>query len=267
MLEKNERTIVVLAMLISAAILISVAIVVMVNRQGAEQSVAIAVIVDRQGAEQPLAESGRPDYHEVSSEPPAEPAKPDTKPIDIYNEEPLSKVPAETISEPATQPKPSLGAIIRKARTWGPSFGTWVGKPAPDFTLTDIDGKDHKLSDYRGKDVLIIFWATWCGPCLVEIPHLIALRNTVSEDKLAMLAISNESPTIVKKFVANQRVKINYPVLSDPGSMPAPFNVINSIPCSFFIDPDGKVKLATVGTLSLSAIKDILKAEWPKSQF
>jgi peroxiredoxin len=252
MLEKNERTVIVLVMLVSAVILISVAIVAMINRQGAEQ---------------PLAESGRPDYHELSSEPPAEPAKPDTKPTGIYNEEPLSKVPAETISEPAGEPKPDMGDIIRKARTWGPTFGTWVGKPAPDFTLTDITGKDHKLSDYRGKDVLIIFWATWCGPCLVEIPHLIALRNTVGEDKLAMLAISNESPAIVEKFVANQKVKINYTVLSDPGSMPAPFNLIYSIPCSFFIDPDGKVKLATVGTLSLSAIKDILKAEWPESHF
>jgi peroxiredoxin len=252
MLEKKERTIVVLAILISAVMLIAVAIVVIVNRQGAEQ---------------PLAESGQPDYHEVSSEPPAEPAKPDTKPIGTYNKEPLSKVPAETIGEPATQPKPSLPDIIRKARTWGPAFNHWVGKPAPDFTLTDIAGKDHKLSDYRGKDVLIIFWATWCGPCLVEIPHLIALRNIIGEDKLVMLAISNENPAIVKKFVAAQRVKINYTVLSDPGSMPPPFNVINSIPCSFFIDPDGKIKLATVGTLSLSAIKDILKAEWPETNF
>lgn len=250
MLEKNERTVLVLVMLISAFILISVAILVMVERQHIKQL---------------MAESGQPDYHEVSSEPPAEPAKPDTKPIDIYNEEPLSKVPAETIAEPAGEPKPAMGDIIRKARTWGPAFRTWVGKPAPDFTLTDIAGKDHKLSDYRGKDVLIIFWATWCGPCLVEIPHLIALRNTVGEDKLAMLAISIESPAIVKKFVANQSVKINYTVLSDPGSMPPPFNVINSIPCSFFIDAEGKVKLATVGTLSLSAIKDILKAEWPES--
>jgi len=155
---------------------------------------------------------------------------------------------------------PTLGQIIKNARSWGPAYQSWLGKMAPDFTLTDITGKQHKLSDYRGKDVMIIFWATWCRPCLIEMPHLIALRNTIGEDKLAMLAISNERPALVENFAAQK--KINYTVFSsDPRAMPAPFSRIKGIPCSFFIGPEGKIKLATEGLLSLGEMKAILQAD------
>jgi peroxiredoxin len=159
-----------------------------------------------------------------------------------------------------SQPKMSLNDIVRAARVWGPIYTSWYGKTAPDFTLTDISGKQHRLSDYRGKNVMIIFWATWCRPCLIEIPHLIALRNIINEDKLAMLAISNEHSALVKKFVENK--KMNYTVFSsNTRAMPSPFNQIRGIPCSFFIEPNGKIKLATAGTLSLGEMKAILQAD------
>lgn len=165
-----------------------------------------------------------------------------------------------------TSPKTSLESIVRAARTWVPAYTSWFGQKAPDFTLTDIDGKEHKLSDYRGKAVLIIFWASWCGPCKIEIPHLVALRNLIGEDKLAMLAISYkstfppETTEKVKGFV--KRNKINYTVFSVDGStLPLPFSRITGIPCNFFIDSEGKIKLATEGLLSLSEIRAILQAE------
>ncbi len=170
-------------------------------------------------------------------------------------------------SEPVTKPvqygpvitaKVSLSDIIRAARTWRPAYTSWYGKPAPDFTLADLAGKEHKLSDYRGKNVLLVFWATWCSPCRREIPGLIELRKTVGEDKLAMLAISNEELDLVTKFVP--QAKINYTVLTDPGALPGPYNTINSIPCSFFIDPEGKIKLATSGLISFGEIKAVLQA-------
>jgi len=172
------------------------------------------------------------------------------------------KKPADT--ELAVSPKISLSDVIRAARTWRPSYTSWYGKTAPEFTLTDLDGKEHKLSDYRGKDVMLVFWATWCPPCMIEIPHLIALRDTVSKDKLAILAISNQKPDLVKKSVAQK--KINYVVLLEQNNMPAPFGVLriyktSGIPCSFFIKPDGKIKLATSGLLSLRDMKAILQAE------
>ncbi len=166
---------------------------------------------------------------------------------------------ATTDITPSTGPKVNLNDVIKAARTWGPAFTPWYGKPAPDFALNDLDGKEHKLSDYKGKKVLLVFWAIWCPPCLREIPDLIELRETISEDKLAMLAISNEKPNLVKRFVA--QANINYTVLLDKGTLPGPYNTINAIPSSFFIDTEGKIKLATSGLVSLSEIKAILQAE------
>jgi thiol-disulfide isomerase/thioredoxin len=163
--------------------------------------------------------------------------------------------------------KPTLNDIVSAARTWGPAYTSWIGRTAPDFTLTDISGKKHKLSDYRGKDVLLVFWATWCAPCIMEIPHLIELRETTGEDKLAILAISYTSvmpPNTldkIKDFV-RQNKKINYTVLpADSADMPDPYNRVNAIPCSFFIDPQGKIKIATEGLISLGEVKAILQAE------
>ncbi len=103
-----------------------------------------------------------------------------------------------------------------------------------------------------------------CSVCIPEIPHLIELRKTIGEDKLAILAISNEKPDLVKKFAADK--KMNYTMLLEQRNMPNPFGVMRifhtaGIPCSFFINPEGKIKLATAGMLSLDSMKAILQAE------
>jgi peroxiredoxin len=160
----------------------------------------------------------------------------------------------------------SLNDVIRFRRGWDTTFKSWYGKMAPDFYLTDITGKQHRLSDYRGKDVMLIFWATWCGPCIMEMPSLIELRKTIDEDKLAMLAISYittipSNTTERVKSMVEQR-KLNYTVISvDVGSVSAPYDQVTGIPCSFFIDPEGKIKLATIGVLPLDAIKAVLQAK------
>ncbi len=182
-------------------------------------------------------------------------------PVEVKNTEP----PAEA----KTSAKPTLIDIVRAARYrgyWGPAFTYWYGRQAPDFTLTDITGKKQKLSNHRGKNVIIIFWATWCGPCLMEIPDLIELRKTISEDNLAILAISyiSEYPPntaeMIKSFSESQ--KINYTVLAaDIDDISVPYSTVSGIPCSFFIDPEGKIKLATSGLLSLGEIKAIIQAD------
>jgi peroxiredoxin len=173
---------------------------------------------------------------------------------------------SEPITEGTTGYKSNLNDVIKAARTWQPAYTRWIGQKAPDFTLADINGKQHTLSDYRGRNVMIVLWATWCGPCKAEVPHLIALRNLIGQDKLAILAISyvstapRETAEVVEDFV--KRNKINYTVFStDASTMPTPFRYIRSIPCSFFIDKNGKIKLATEGLLSLGEIKAILQAE------
>ncbi len=174
---------------------------------------------------------------------------------------------ANTESQPQKQTTGlSLNDVIKYRRGWDTTFKSWYGRMAPDFNLTDITGKQHKLSDYRGKDVMLVFWATWCGPCIMEMPSLIELRKTTDEDKLAMLAISYittmpPNTTERVKSMVEQR-KLNYTVISvDVSSVSAPYNQVRGIPCSIFIDTEGKIKLATVGVLHLDAIKAILQAK------
>ena len=141
------------------------------------------------------------------------------------------------------------------------TFTWWYGQAAPELDLRDIFGKTHKLSDYRGKNVIVILWATWCAPCLVEVPHLIELRNRISEDELAMLAISNEDETMLQRFA--QFKGLNYTVITARGSMPlpAPFALVRGIPAGFVIDKEGKIKLATEGLVSLTELVQILRAK------
>lgn len=154
----------------------------------------------------------------------------------------------------------NLEGIIKSAKTWEAAFKPWYGKTAPEFTVTDIKGKEHSLSSYRGKNVLVVFWATWCPPCQREVPNLIELRKQISEDKLAIIAISNEDPGTVKAFVNDKG--INYTVASVANNaLPSPFSDVTSIPTTFYIDRNGKIKLITVGLVELNDTKAILKAE------
>jgi peroxiredoxin len=164
-------------------------------------------------------------------------------------------------SEPISDSSPSgLEDIIKSRKTWNVAFESWSGKAAPDFTVKGIDGREHKLSDYHGKNLLVVFWATWCPACKLEIPHLIELRKLYSEDELGIMAISNESPEELKRFTADRG--INYSVATLGGnSLPAPFSSVTSIPTTFFIDRDGKIKLTALGLISLEESKEVLQAE------
>ncbi|MFH1613754.1 MAG: TlpA disulfide reductase family protein [Planctomycetota bacterium] len=166
------------------------------------------------------------------------------------------------------EPTPkTLREIVANRRTWDPAFASWYGRGAPDFSVTDINGTTHRLSQYRGKNVMLIFWATWCAPCRMEVPHLVALRNIAGREDLAMLAISfispmyGETPEKVKDFVSRSQMPINYTVISTEDSLlPSPFNSVNGLPSAFFIDKGGNIKLATVGTLTLGEMKAIIQA-------
>ena len=154
----------------------------------------------------------------------------------------------------------TLEGIIKSAKTWETAFKPWYGKAAPEFTVTDIKGKEHSLSSYRGRNVMVVFWATWCPPCQREVPNLIELRKQIGEDKLAIIAISNENPGTVKAFVNDKG--INYTVASVANTaLPSPFSDVTSIPTTFYIDRNGKIKLVTVGLVELDDTKAILKAE------
>jgi peroxiredoxin len=160
----------------------------------------------------------------------------------------------------AVKSKNTLDDIIKSAQSWGVVFKPWFGKTIPELTVTDINGQKHSLSSYRGKDVMVVFWATWCPPCKVEVPNLIELRKQIGEDELAIIAISNEDPGTLKAFVNDKG--INYSVASIAGTMlPSPFSDVSSIPTTFYIDRNGRIKLVAVGLVELDDTKAILEAE------
>lgn len=171
-----------------------------------------------------------------------------------------AKNPIETAASLFREPKASIQNIVKAGKDrWTPAFEQWWDKPAPDFTLTDIDGQTHKLSDYRGKDVVVVFWLTWVGGCKLQVPHLKELRNVYPKDKLAILAISNEPVAMVKAFVAEQGV--NYTVLTGSDVLPTPFDQVKLRPSSFFIGPDGRFKLAIEGMVPAADGKAIVDAQ------
>ena len=205
-----------------------------------------------------------------------EPQKVQDKPPTPPNSPPEVENPtADNGSEPPPiQPvvsKKNLVDVIKTARSWGPAreFIPMIGRDAPDFTLTDVNGKEHKLSDYKGKDVILKFWATWCPPCKMTIPHLMKLRETVSEDKLAIMGLSYVSsyPPNTEEMIKNytSTKQVNYPIIA-VGSDGAGkvYDSVQGLPTIFFIDAQGKIKLATSGLMALEDFKAVLEAEWPE---
>lgn len=142
-------------------------------------------------------------------------------------------------------------------------------KAAPDFSLKDADGRTVRLSDYRGKVVLINFWATWCGPCKIEIPWFIELEQTHKDRGFAVLGISMDEDgwDVVKPFLS--RMKVNYRTLMGNDTVADLFGGVNSLPTSFIIDREGKVASVHVGLVSKSdyqnEIEELLAAPAPVS--
>jgi len=122
---------------------------------------------------------------------------------------------------------------------------------APDFTLNDASGKPVKLSDFRGKVVLLNFWATWCPPCRVEIPWFMEFQQTYGDRDFVVLGISlDDGWKSVKPYVdANN---INYRVMIGDDNITARYGGVSSLPATFLIDRSGRIASSHVGLVSKS---------------
>ncbi len=146
-----------------------------------------------------------------------------------------------------------------------------MGKAAPQFALEDMSGRKVSLASYKGKAVLINFWATWCAPCRIETPWLIELRNQYAAQGFEVLGISSEGDdaqpsdmaawdkdkTAIEKFV--QEEKVPYPVLMGGDSLSDPYDGLDSLPVSYFIDRKGTVVAAQMGLTSKEEIEANIK--------
>lgn len=120
--------------------------------------------------------------------------------------------------------------------------------PAPGFTLDDMDGKPHRLADYRGHWVLVNFWATWCPPCRKEMPSLERLYQAYRDRGLRVLAINQwEDPDHVFSYMGELNVFPGFPILFDPESRVSEAWGVRGLPTSFIVDPDGRIVYRAVG--------------------
>jgi peroxiredoxin len=125
-----------------------------------------------------------------------------------------------------------------------------------DFTLNDLDGKSWKLSDLKGKVVLVNFWATWCPPCNRELPDLEALYNQYEHEGLVVLAISDEEGARVQPFIKKQ--KLTYPILLDPGRKVNDLYEVEGIPKTFIYDRDGKIVAQAIDMRTRHQFEELL---------
>jgi cytochrome c biogenesis protein CcmG/thiol:disulfide interchange protein DsbE len=122
-----------------------------------------------------------------------------------------------------------------------------IHKPAPDFALKDRDGATVHLSDYKGKVVMLDFWATWCGPCKIEIPWFMEFEQQYKDKGFAVLGVSMDEGgwDDVKPYIEER--KINYRILLGDDKVDHEYGGIDSLPTTFLIDRSGKIAAVHVG--------------------
>ncbi|HEU0123081.1 MAG TPA: redoxin domain-containing protein [Bryobacteraceae bacterium] len=129
-------------------------------------------------------------------------------------------------------------------------------KSAPDFTLKDADGKVVKLSDYKGKVVLLNFWATWCGPCKIEIPWFVEFEQNYRDKGFAVLGVSMDEDgwESVKPYLAAN--KVNYRVVIGDDMTAQKYGGVESLPTSFIVDQEGRTAVVHIGLVSKKDYKN-----------
>jgi thiol-disulfide isomerase/thioredoxin len=145
------------------------------------------------------------------------------------------------------------------------------GKIAPGFTLTDLNGNKVSLSSYKGRPVVVDFWATWCGPCRVEIPWFEQLRDQYASQGLEIIGVSADQldkDDAAKLFTEKRdisdfaaKMRMNYPVLIDAESIENSYGGLDDLPTTFFIDKNGKIVASTIGL----APRDVIEADVKKA--
>ena len=124
----------------------------------------------------------------------------------------------------------------------------WSGGPTPALELSDLGGARHRLADYRGKVVLVNFWATWCTPCREEMPSIEQLKKALAGRPFAVLAVNVDEPdSRVRNFLS--QLPLDFTVLMDPGKQATAAWKVRILPASFLVARDGRVRYTVTGEL------------------
>ena len=173
-----------------------------------------------------------------------------------------TKVAAEEKPEPTQQTTQAEVEVVEKPTkpTVDKAPPTPGAESAPSFTLRDLNGKQVSLSDFKGKVVILDFWATWCGPCVIEIPHFIELYKQYKDQGFAMVGISLDrgGTGVVEAFV--RKYKVNYPILMTDGRVDRVYGGIKYIPTTFVIDAAGNIRQKYTGYKDKAVFEADIKA-------
>lgn len=139
-------------------------------------------------------------------------------------------------------------ALIAAPAIAAPALAPWSGAAAPSLSLRDLEGRTHSLAAYRGKVLLVNFWATWCEPCRQEMPSIQRLRDRLGPKGLAVLAVNVDEPDArVRQFIKTTGLDLT--ILMDPNKTVTRNWGVRYLPVSFIVGPDGRVRYRVVGDI------------------
>ena len=155
----------------------------------------------------------------------------------------------------------AAGKYLDRTRKHGPlkMVGNVKGVQAPDFDLATLDGRRVKLSDFRGKAVLLNFWATWCPPCKIEMPWFVDLQNQYGKDGLVVLgvAMDDTEPPKIAEFA--HEMGVNYQVLLGTDQVSDDYGNVQYLPTTFYVDRNGIIVDKAAGLFSREEIENDIK--------
>jgi peroxiredoxin len=157
-------------------------------------------------------------------------------------------------------------AARRKSGPGAPAVASMNGQAAPDFTLETLDGKTVHLSDFKGKGVLLNFWATWCQPCKIEMPWFAELQKQYGPQGLQIVgvAMDDASPKEIGEFAHD--LGVNYPILVGKEDVGNAYGGVQFLPATFYIGRDGKIVDKVFGLKGRGEIEDSIKKALAEGQ-
>lgn len=134
-----------------------------------------------------------------------------------------------------------------------------VGVSAPGFQLKDLAGHTVRLSDYRGKVVVINFWATWCAPCLAEMPELVKLQRDYKEKGIQVIGVAAATDRRSKALKIKRRLTLNYPVVIGTKRLESAYGIDDVLPLTVVVDRNGIIREHILGILEPEEVESIRK--------
>ncbi|MBE9479472.1 MAG: TlpA family protein disulfide reductase [Chloroflexi bacterium] len=151
---------------------------------------------------------------------------------------------------PESDETPEIGTVVSR-------IAPEIGAQAPDFALRDLEGNEVRLSDYRGRTVLLTFWATWCGPCRLEMPTFEGRYQELKDDGFTVLGLNYDEP-VEDVSAFRDELGLSFPLLLDPGGSVQRLYRIRGYPSSIFVDPQGVVRVVHIGLITEGQLSDYL---------